>query len=280
VRRHLLALVFFAPSLARADAKEDAAQAYDRGARAYDRGDYALSAGELARADELAPNAVTLELAIAAAIKADDAALGMTLVERASTRRGIKETVLLGARKKLGPKVGRLAVRCTCDVTLDGARIAAETRFVTVGAHVVTMTQGSRTERVDVVIEPGKTLEIAPTPVLPERTTERVLAPPPPPPAPPVNEERGLSPVWFWTGLGLTAVAAGAGGLSALDTASKHDAFLRDRSDVDAANAGRNAETRTYVLFATAGVLAIATTIVGLALVRWERPRPLAWVAR
>jgi hypothetical protein len=286
MRLRVLAFVLLVPALARADAKEDAAIAYDRGARAYDRGDYALAASELARADELAPNAVTLELAIAAAVKADDAVIGMTLVERASARKGIKETVLLGARKKLAPKVGRVVVRCSdCEATVDGSRMPNEApRFVSVGPHIVTLTRPSaKEERIEILVDPGKTVDVAPA--QPAPANEVKLAPtlgpaptPPPTPAPSKEEPRSLSPVWFWAGLGLTAVAAGAGTVSAIDTAAKHDAFLKDRSDAAASRAGQDAETRTYILFGAAAAFAVATAVIGLGLVKWDRARTTAWV--
>jgi hypothetical protein len=284
-RLRVLAVVLLVPAVAHADAKEDAAIAYDRGARAYDRGDFTLAATELARADELAPNAVTLELAIAAAMKADDAVFGMTLVERASSRKGIKETVLLNARKKLGPRVGRIAVRCSdCEAAVDGAKVPLDTaRFVSVGVHVVTFARPTgKEERLEVVVEPGKTVDVAPaspapTPAAPAPPPREVKAAPPVLVPSQPEEPRGLSPVWFWTGVGLTAIAGGAGIASAIDTAAKHDAFLKDRSDAAASSAGQDAETRTYILFGAAGAFAIATAVIGLGLVKWDRPRTAAW---
>src|SRR5262249_30308245 len=89
MRRPFLCAATFAliGSMRAAHANEpplDAArQAYDRGATAFDNKDYATAARELARADDLVPNNVALVTALKAALRADDAVLGMTLAERA-----------------------------------------------------------------------------------------------------------------------------------------------------------------------------------------------------
>lgn len=274
----LVAFVAAFPGTAAADAKEGAAAAYDKGAAAYDRADYATAAIELARADELAPNAVTLELAINAAVRTDDAVLAMTLVERAEKRKGTKalDKAADAARRKLSPKLGKLNVTCRteCDVKVDGKRFdRSGPRWIAVGTHEVTIEIGGAVQRSEVVIEGGKTVELLPT-SMPAAPVEPKPAPKPPEPAPPPKpaESRGPSPTWFWIGLGATAIAGGATVVSGLDTASKHDAFLKDRSDQDAANAGKAADQRTVILIAGTGVLAAATAALGLFVVDWKGP--------
>ena len=89
-------------------------------------------------------------------------------------------------------------------------------------------------------------------------------------PAKPVQrEEAGPSPVWFWIAAGVTVAAGAATGISALDTASKHDAFAANRSSQDASTAGQNAQTRTNVLAAVTGGAALATVAIGVFVVRW-----------
>ena len=267
------------PAVARADRKEDAAAAYDRGAAAYDRGDYVVAGRELACADELAPNAVTLELALGAAVKSDDAVLGMMLVERAERRKGIRELVVNGARKKLAPKVGRIDVTCPdrgCEVALDGGRIEPGVpRLVLVGAHRVVITRGRAPERFDVTIEAGKTVQLVPGARVEPAAPPAVAAPVADTPRPtlPPRPVEGPSPAWFWGGVGVTAVVGGATTISALDTASKHDGFLRDRSDVAAASAGQDAEQRTVVLLVGTGVVAVVTATLGLFFVHWGQSK-------
>ncbi|HVM68469.1 MAG TPA: hypothetical protein VM204_01365 [Gaiellaceae bacterium] len=268
-RRGLGALAFAAAwclePVAQADPKDDAAEAYDKGAAAYDKGDFAVAATQLARADEIAPSAVTLELALGAALRADDAALGMTLVERVEKRRGTKALDRLAdaARRRLASRVGKLGVTCPraprCDVTLDGERFEpGAPRYVAVGAREVSVALGAAPQRFDVTIEPGKTVELVPT--APAVAASSPAAPaaggaetPPrgPDEAADVRVTSGLSPTWFWLGVGLTAVAGGAA----------------------AADAGRSAEQRTVVLLAGAGALALATGALGLFFVDWSGGR-------
>lgn len=268
-------------SLARADSKEEAATAYDRGAAAYDKGDFRTAAHELARADELAQSAVTLELAITAAVRADDPELAMMLVERADKRRGNKalDAAAANAKKKLGAKVGKLNVVCPssgrCVVTVDGTHFeTGAPRWIAVGGHQVVIARSGAPERFDVMIEAGKTVELL--------ASSSPSPPPPPPPAPPSafttetpappsngEKSRGVSPAWFWVSLGVTAAVGGAALVSGLDTMSKHDAFVRDKSNSAAADAGRAADTRTVVLLASAGVLAAVTVTLGAFFVDW-----------
>jgi hypothetical protein len=275
----------FSP-LAWADSKEDAATAYDRGAAAYDKGDFRTAANELARADELAQSAVTLELAITAAVRADEPELAMTLVERAEKRRGNKslDTAAASAKKKLGPKVGKLNVVCPssgrCVVSVDGTHFeTGAPRWIAVGAHQVSIgrSTGGAPEKIDVTIESGKTVELV--------ASNAPAASEPPPPTPPVVVEKkiektpttppsssssgGISSTWFWVSLGVTAAVGGATLISGLDTMSKHDAFLKDKSNPDAAEAGKAADTRTVILLVSTGVLAAVTVALGAFFVDW-----------
>jgi hypothetical protein len=287
-----LALALFlsaAPALA--DAKEDAAEAYDKGAAAYDKGDYPLAATQLARADELAPNGVTLELALGAVLRADDPVLGMTLVERAEKRKGGKslDKLVDAARRKFGARAGKLNVACRvespvgdrqgqCEVKVDGKRFErGGARWVSVGVHDVVIDIGGALQKSEVTIEGGKTVELVPTaPVSsgepkppPQETKPPETKPEPPKPKPPAESD-GISPTWFWVGLGATAVVGGVGLVSGLDTASKYDEFAKDRSNEEASSAGQSAQTRTIVLLAGTGVLAVATAAIGLFFVDWD----------
>lgn len=285
----------------KADAKEEAAAAYDRGASAYDRGDFKTAAIELARADELAQSAVTLELAINAAIRADDAALGMTLADRATQRKGTSsgsakaDYAAENARKKLGAKVGRLSVVCAssgasgassrCTAALDGASFeTGSARYVAVGKHRLSVTRASSAtpELFDVTIEPGKTVELIPAASAPIDANAAGGAAVSAPVAPVAarDERRGLSPVWFWVAAGATAIGAGVSVVSGLDTKSKHDAFVADRSSTQASNDGKASEQRTILLLAGTGVLAVATAALGLFAVDWRTSSSAASSAR
>jgi hypothetical protein len=271
MRRGLSLIVLasvFVSQIALADAEDDAAAAYDRGAAAYDRGDFGTAASELARADALGPNDVTLELALTAVARTDDAVLGMTLVERAESRPRPSKRLLAAtdaARKRFAAMVGKIDVVCAvdppCEAAFDGTPIAPNrATIVVVGPHRVTIARSGTRETHDVTIEAGKTVELIAT----------VAPPPAPTPTLTVEPSRGVRPVWFWVATGVTVAVAAATALSALDTASTYDEFSSDRSNVDLANAGRSAERRTVALGVTSGVLAVGTVVLGVFLIDWH----------
>ena len=271
----VVALVTIAPRVAfAADVEEEAAAAYDRGASAYDRSDFVTAATELARADELAPNDVTLELALNAAARNTDAVAAMKLVERADKRAHPSKRLMSAAdvvRKRFASSVGRINVACTgepaCEAAFDDAPLEVNrATLVAAGKHRVTITRAGSRETHDVVIDGGKTVELLAT----VSAASPARSPTAPGDARRDDAPRGISPVWFWVGAGVTVAVGGATVLSALDTASTHDDFAADRSNVDLSNEGQSAERRTIILGAVTGVLAVATAIVGVGLVDWN----------
>jgi hypothetical protein len=269
-----LGLVLSPFAASAADVEEEAAAAYDRGASAYDRGDFTTAATELARADELAPNDVTLELALNAASRTTDAVSAMKLVERAEKRAHASKrlvTVTDNVRKKFGGSVGRINIACSgepaCEAAFDDRPIDVNRpTLVAAGKHRVTITRADSRETHDVVIDGGKTVELLATVSSAPSSPRPAIAP-----TASAEPQRGFSPVWFWVGAGVTVAVGGATVFSALDTASTHDEFAADRSNVDLANEGQSAERRTIILGAVTGVLAVTTAVVGLALVDWNK---------
>ena len=90
---------------------------------------------------------------------------------------------------------------------------------------------------------------------------------------------RGISPVWFYIGLGATGLAGAATVVSGVDTANQHSHFVSDCKGVAGdsgcgtlASNGQSARTRTNVLLGvTAGLAAL--TAVTVFLVRWHDTR-------
>ncbi|MCA9592082.1 MAG: hypothetical protein KC776_02200 [Myxococcales bacterium] len=86
----------------------------------------------------------------------------------------------------------------------------------------------------------------------------------------------GVSPVWFYAGVGATAVLGGVTVWSALDTKSAFDDYERDLPDLDQAqvdqrvNDGHDKELRTNVLIGVTAAAAVATAAVGVLLVDWR----------
>lgn len=248
--------------------KEDAAASYDRGAAAYDKGDFVRAAAELARADDLAPNGVTLALALDAAVRAGDAVLSMTLAERADSRAmtpALDQASHL-ARRTFASKVGRVSVVCPapapCSATLDDAEFpTGKLQFVLVGTHRLRVVREAAVETFTVVTEPGKTVEVVPT----AQRDRGLTVAPRPAPAP----QSGIAPAWFFVGVGITA-ALGAGTIaSGLDTLRAHRAYNADKSDATVAESGESAMVRTNVLLVATGVTALATAAIGVFAVRW-----------
>ncbi len=97
-----------------------------------------------------------------------------------------------------------------------------------------------------------------------------------------VRETTGLSPLVFWSGVGLTAVSAAVGGLFALQVLSlKEEAEEINKYHPDRVQAQKDvqsAELTADIFFATAGVLAIATTVLAF-VTDWEqeqKPEPVS----
>jgi hypothetical protein len=94
-----------------------------------------------------------------------------------------------------------------------------------------------------------------------------------PPPA------SGLSPVWFWIGVGGSALLGGATALSGVDTMDKHNQFVGNTCAQVAnppcsglSTEGSSAQLRTNILIASTAVVAVVTIVVGAAFTRWSTP--------
>lgn len=251
---------------------EDVAAAradYAEGAAAYDRGDYSLAAARLARADEHAPNARALQLAMAAALLASNAGLGMELAERAERRAvdGSLSTLAAKLRRRFGAEAGRIHLVCptgvACRAMVEGRTIlGGATGFVNPGTGQVRVDAEGRTSltiRVDV--RQSATLELAPTaaelPLLSPHPPASHQPPGAPRPAPPAA---GLSPAVFATAAVLSAVAIGTSVALTAVVKARHDEFVAQPSRASS-DAGSDAQTAARIAWGASGVLA-ATTVV------------------
>lgn len=259
-----------------ADNNEEVRAAYDRGKHAYDHADYAKAATEFAAADALVPNDGVLEMAIVSASKADSPVLGMSLVERAQ-KRGTLEAATKIARDLFAAKVGRVEVQCPstvkCSATLDGSPLGTSApEWVRIGEHAIVLESTNNVERFTVQVTPSQTTTVRPAHVIevhvdsPQATPNPLMVVEP-------GTEKPLAPAWFWAGVGITAVAAGATVASGIDTLNARDDFHRDRTDADTSSHGERAQTRTNVLIGTTCALAVGTALVGIFAVRWTGAR-------
>lgn len=273
-----------APAFAQTDPTAEARAAYARAAKAYDRGQYAAAAVDFALADERAPNPVALRLAIDAAILADDPVLGMTLAERAEARSDATEAAEIAAKARLAfaSRAGRLSITCpgrlSCRATVDGtAATMGVLRWIKPGDHPVEIFVEGSVDRQLAHVEPGATVEVSPA--VPAPRPEPRVIPPAPRPAPLTPRPAsagdagpgGLSPAWFFVGLGATALLGGVTVGSGVDTAAKRSSFLATPTDATE-SAGRAAQHRTNILLAVTGGAALVTGAVGLFAVRWSAP--------
>src|SRR5206468_1036343 len=97
---------------------------------------------------------------------------------------------------------------------------------------------------------------------------------PPSRPAP-----NGLSPVWFWFGVGGTALLGGALVASAIDVKAKHDEYA-DAPTADLQSDGKAAQVRTNVLVSATAGAAVITAIVGFFFVGWSNRSPRSAASR
>lgn len=247
------------------DERVRAREAYDRGAAAHERGDHAAAARELARADALVPNRVTLEAALGAALDADDALLGMELCarsERAPTGEALAALVQK-ARSRFASRVGKVRLVCAdaCAPVLDGKPVdPGRALFVEPGRHALLFLGEGRSEARSFAVAPGAELSLSPAPRDPA-----VLA------------------------LGLTGGAALVSGLFLLgfgvDARNKHDAFVAAGCAGPAhadctglASAGRAAQLRANVGIGVTSALLAGTAVAGAFALRGSRRDGVALV--
>ncbi len=250
-----------------------ARNAYDRGAASYDAGEFALAATQLAQADAIVPNDVALELAIKAATKANDALLVMELAARADGRSSASlATVRDEARARAEGRVGRVTVSCApgssgCRASLDDAPFPVnQARWVLAGAHRVVIDEAGQEQAFRVRVDPGATVPVtaASTPSAP--TVQEAKT------APPANQRTsGISPAWFWTTAGISAVIGGLTTASAVDTQNTYEAFSA-RPSASLSNEGVDAQLRTNLLLAGTAASVIGAAVVGIFFVRWSGP--------
>jgi hypothetical protein len=263
-----------------------ARDAYARGAAAFSAGDYGRAADDLASADALYPDDVTLKAALDAVTRADDAVLGAQLIERANRVRdpsvvpGLEHSLAL-ATARFAHRTGRIVVRHReCPAVVDGRPISEGVpTVVLVGVHVVAVQCGAVPEEYLVKVSADETHEVVPgeVRVLRDPTTS-IRALPVPPLRPHEAREHGISPVWFVATAVLTLGLGVATLVSGIETVNDHGQFdsagcgmSNGRACASLASSGRSVQTTTTGLGIGTGVAAVGTTALGLFGVRRHR---------
>lgn len=272
---------------ARADDAARAGELYEQAMQAVAAEDYARAAPLFAEADRLAPAPVALTSALNAALRADDAALGMELVERAAARpappAGSDPTsdhaaAAAAVRQRFEARVGCVrAAPGAVLVTTDGAVPAGRSLWLPKGEQRVTVRRGAREVEVSVRVVPrgpadGPCTVVEP-PAEPVAGPGAPLAPPAPastgaPAAPDTQGDApsGLHPAFFGVGAGVTVALAAGLVASGVDTLAKHRAFV---DSGEGADAGRAAQTRTNGLLVGTLGAAVGTVVLGV-FTRWS----------
>lgn len=281
-----------------------ARDAYDRGTRAHAAGDYGAAARAFAEADAIAPTAASLEAAIEAAMRADDAVLGIELLERADARpypdKSLTNSVA-AARKRFANRTGTIRVDCKgptaaasraparCLVSIDG-RVTDATHPVvaTVGPHAIIVERGDqRFERlIDVAPNAETLVSSADAAKPPPNANTNANNDAPPPREPPRASDkpkstRTLSPVWFLVGSAATVGFGTAAVLSGITAVNNHDDFVArgcspDSAGPRAANCSSLADKgealtiRTNIFAVVTALFAINTAVLGGWYVNWS----------
>ncbi|MBK8257458.1 MAG: hypothetical protein IPK82_32920 [Polyangiaceae bacterium] len=287
-----MAITFALCALAQPSFADDAAgahDAYEAGAKAFGQSNYIAAAAHFAKADDLAPAAAALEMAIKSAILADDAQLAMRLAARAEGREPNVSVAaqVTRAKEKFGGKVGRLTIQCAAPCE---AKVGAEpaqvgvARVYIAGNHAIEIAIAGTSRVYAVQLSAGADLTWSPpkepeTPPSSAATNTTFAAPSVVYTAPPTVTasaapsavdtaspgpvaSRAISPAWFGIGVGVTAVAGALVVGFGLDTVSRHNAFVLDPTAERAAG-GRDAELRTNVMIGVTAAAAITTALLG-----------------
>jgi hypothetical protein len=264
---------------------------FEAGTEAFERGDFTTAASHFESAIVFRAHPVirfNLALSLAKLGRPSAAIEQLRLIrEDTAADKELKaraEREQRGAEQALARVTFRLADPTRESVELDGA-------IVTLGAQSeLTLDPGSHHVRVisgssvvldqEVELSPGERVEL--------RVGERsrridiVVVPEATPKAPPVTRPvaplapvapQGLSPAWFYAGVGVTAVLGGLTLWSGLDTQSALDDYESDLPSLDQSQAdervrdGHARERRTNLLLAGSLVAGAGTAVLGVWLV-------------
>jgi len=263
-------------------ADEAARAAYDRGLIAHEKGQELEAEKAFAEADRLRPSNAALEAAVASALRADDPAGGMDLVDLASHRRLDEQATATVARAKnaFANRVMVVEIQCRargdCEAQVDrtGAWIplvragVPRVLHLVPGEHHLSIRREDTSDEIDIEGREGGDRTFIPT-------NE-------PQPKLPPSEGTPEGGAWKMpvaiAGIGLSLALAGVTIASAVDLAAKRSDFSTGHCGYDApastvpssncdslADSGHAAQLRTNVLLA--GAL-VATGLTALFV--WE----------
>lgn len=261
------------PKAETAEDRKAAAQHFAEGQKAFTAGDYRHAAESFDLAYQRAPRLPPLWNAARAWHRAGEPVRAANLYARylkEAPPSAPDRASALTAMKELEAKLARLEIHAEkfTDVTLDGVKVSEMTVYVSPGAHVVEGKIKDKTAQERLKAEAGASLSVA---LVPPRDPPPVVSSAPPPP-PPEAPRKPLAPMYTFIGAGLTAVGAGVTIWSGLDTLKQKDSFdaRPTQSNLDE---GHSRQSRTNVLLAVTGGLAVATVVVAVMFTDWQGPK-------
>jgi hypothetical protein len=255
-------------------ARTGAARAFDEGVKLYEKASYADAARAFLRADGLAPSKDALSNALAAARRSNDHLLVVTAAERAIARESTEPELATNGRKALaeaGQHLATIDLQCEptpCDVSIDGKPVEAGVRFLLPGTHRLSATSGDATAdethtsaagtKYSILLhakKPGEKKVKADVKTTHKSDTTKPRA-----------SDKPLSPIVFYTGVGLTVVLAGITTWSGFDALAAKNDLPNDPTKKQVTDV-RNKVTRTDIFLAASVVVGGLTTYAGLKLV-------------
>jgi hypothetical protein len=287
-----------------AERLKSAAEEYDRGRRAYLANDFEQAAIHFENAYNDAPRAEPLRNAIRARTQAKQLARAATLSALAQALYANDTATMELATATLNEaktKLHEVHVACTpeCGIAADGRVVSltdakAFVVFLDPGAHELAVSwPGDRSKNAHVDAKPGGhdelTLEAPAAPVTPPPTatatptatptaTTSTTAVAPGNETPPSRKPLGRVP--FYIGAGLTVVGVGATIASGIDAQNNPgtDAVKRDcvgqGESCPTYRKGVDAQTRTNVILAATGGVALVTAVIGVFFTQWTDVPP------
>jgi hypothetical protein len=282
-----------------------AAEEFDLGRRAFKTKDYVEAAEHFEAADQSAPSAAALELAIRSRDRAgqlERAATLAALAERRHSDEQVLKTLAEGVLKRARAELHEAKVTCNtaCDLVVDnkivhGHATTEWTVFFDAGNHQVRAGwPGGRSSDEEIAAQRGGSSETS----LEEPPEEKKPQPggnadgplQDQPGAVPLGSDRGVtvqprgwSPVVFFTGVGVTAVLGGLTAWSGVDTLNNPG---KDKVRSECVNLGTTCpayqdgldkQRRTNILGAATGVVGFATALIGVFATDWSsKPRQVA----
>lgn len=239
--------------------KQRAAAAFDAAVAKFKRAEFAEAARGFLEADTIAPSAVAITNAIAAARRANDHLLVARLSERALTR-GDAVVEARAALAEAATRLAKLDLACDaspCALAIDGEPAGATAWVLPGTRRIEARGSGGAAAEERIIAVAGATYGIALHPALAPKAEVRAPS--------------GLHPAVFFTGAGVTAVLAGITLWSGMDAIAAKRALPKDAAEQAQIDDVLGRARRTDWLLLGAGIAGLGTTALGVFFTSFRR---------